>query len=152
MSQTLKLEHDMRVTRHDLFDHFNKWVSNKPDDPFKPKCNMFKSFDLIWHDSFDMFQPIYISGSTHLLLEAKSNQIKHIQTRQQSHNFIFHVSWDCILILRHKFLQTGLEEITSNPYKIVTSVYKHLKGTLIHNLINNSLLIQIKFNVSFKYL
>jgi hypothetical protein len=28
------------------------------------------------------------------------------------------------------FLQTGLKEISSNPYKIVTSVYKHLKDTL----------------------
>ena len=35
-----------------------------------------------------------------------------------------------ISYLDRNFLQTGLKEITSNPYKIVISVYKHLKGTL----------------------
>ena len=36
----------------------------------------------------------------------------------------------CVKILDKNFLQTSLEEITSNSCKIVISVYKHLKDIL----------------------
>ena len=45
------------------------------------------------------------------------------------------------------FLQTGLEKITSNPYKIVTSVYKYLK-----RYINLMCLLNIYKHISLFYM
>jgi hypothetical protein len=60
-----------------------------------------------------------------IICEYPFHSIYQFRACQTSHEFIVSIS-----SLDKKFIQTSLEKIFSNLFKIMTSVYKYLKNTL----------------------